>query len=139
MKKTLLFLLTIALSACGGISQITSEDAAMTARRLPNINPRGGQLCIFRSSNVVGMAMTYEIYADDEYIGRLPNDTYFCINLEPGEYVISTGGSWQRAGAETIISRGKRKFMELYVGMNGVSINSVTPEVGLAGIYDTIK
>lgn len=138
MKQTLLFLLTIALSACGGISQITSEDAAMTARRLPNINPRGGQLCIFRSSNVVGMAMTYEIYADGEYIGRLSNDTYFCTNLEPGEYVISTGGSWQRAGAETVISRGKRKFMELYVGMNGVSINSVTPEVGLAGIRDAM-
>lgn len=139
MKKILLFLLTITLSACGGVSQITSEEAAVTARRLPNIDPRGGQLCMFRSSNFVGAAMTYEIYADDEYIGRLPNDTYFCINLEPGEYVISTGGSWQRAGAETIISRGKRKFMELYVGMNGVSIHSVTPEVGLAGIYDTIK
>ena len=138
MKKILLFLVSITLSACGRVSQITSEDAAMTARKLPNIDPRGGQLCMFRSSNAVGVAMTYEIYADDEYIGRLPNDTYFCINLEPGEYVISTGGSWQRAGAETIISRGKRKFMELYVGMNGVSIHSVTPEVGLAGIRDSI-
>lgn len=139
MKKILSFLLTITLSACGGVSQITSEEAAVTARRLPNIDPRGGQLCMFRASNVVGVAVSYEIYADDEYIGRLSNDAYFCINIEPGEYIISTGGSWQRAGAETIISRGKRKFMELYVGMNGVSIHSVTPEVGLAGIYDTIK
>lgn len=68
----------------------------------------------------------------------MSNDAYFCINLEPGEDVISTGGSWQRAGAETIISRGKRKFIELYVGMNGVSIHSVTPEVGLAGIRDSM-
>ena len=139
MKKFLLLSLVFSLSGCGVVSQTTPETSAFTMQQLPALDSRGGQLCIFRASNFAGAGTAYKIYADDEYIGRLPNNSYFCINLELGEYVISTGGSWQRAGTETIISQGKRKFMELYVGMNGVSIHSVTPDVGLAGIYSTIK
>lgn len=138
MKKCLFIVLTLMLSGCGNISQLTPEIADYVEPRLPYIDPRGGQLCMFRASNYVGTFMSYDIYADDEYIGRLPNGSYFCTNLEPGEYIISTGGTWQRGGADIFITKGRRKFMELYVGMGGTRVDSVIPEVGLAGIYDAM-
>ncbi len=138
MKKASLILLTLALVGCGTVSQISPEQMTITERYLPAIDPRGGQLCVFRASNYVGMPLSYEIYANNEFIGRLRNSSYFCTNLEPGEYVISTGGTWHRGGAEIVISQGRRKFMELYVGSAGVRFDSVIPEVGLAGIHDTM-
>ena len=138
MTKILLVILSVSLVGCGAVSQLSPEMADVIERRLPFIDPRGGQLCMFRASNFVGAAMSYDIYANNEYIGRLPNSSYFCTNLEPGEYVISTGGTWQRGGSEIIISKGRRKFMELHVGTGGIRVDSVIPDVGLAGIYDAM-
>jgi len=137
MKKASLIIMALALVGCGQVSQITPEIVAFTEPKLPNIDPRGGQLCIFRASNFLGATTAVKLYANTDYIGRLTNGSYFCTNLEPGEYIISTGGSLSRAGAEINIVQSRRKFMELYVG-SGIRIDAVIPEVGLAGIYDTM-
>jgi len=140
MKKYLPLLPILALAACGGMSQITPDMEIATENRLPDIDPRGGQLCIFRASNFIGGGASCEINANNEYIGRLPNSSFFCINLMPDEYTLTGrcfGGA--RFGAETIIRQGQRRFMELQVASTGVQLISHTRETALGGLYDAMK
>ncbi|MDL2296065.1 hypothetical protein LJC18_04655 [Lachnospiraceae bacterium OttesenSCG-928-E19] len=139
--KYICLLLPMVLVACGGISEISHQEEVMTESRLPLIDPRGGQLCVFRVYNLTGSMVAYSIKADDEYIGRLSNDSYFCVNLTPGEYVINgdtTHFGSQRVAAEVKIKQGMRKFMELQVGYSSVLSNQ-TQSIGLAGIYSVMN
>jgi hypothetical protein len=136
MKKLIICSLLL-LTACGGISQITPDIEKQTESKLPAIDSTGGQLCLFRVANFVSMGSSCEIFANEEYIGRLPNSSYFCANLSPDEYTITAkcfGGG--RMGAETTIRAGQRKYIELSAA--NISLTSQTREIGLAGIYGTM-
>jgi len=137
MKKLIPVFSVLALTACGGISEITPDMQAATEKKLPAIDSKGGQLCIFRVSNAIGMAVICDMYANDEFIGRLSNRSYFCVNLSPDEYTITGkcfGGS--RVGAEVNIRQGQRKYMEL---SGGPVLQSQTREVGLSGIHGVMN
>ena len=135
MKKSIMLSSLIFLTACGGVSQITPMQQSQVEQLLPAIDSAYGQICIFRASNYGGAAVSFEMRANGESIGRLSNSSYFCTNLSPDEYII-TGESWTgyRVSAETIIRSGTRKYMELQVGMDNQLILQ-TRELGLAGIY----
>ena len=138
MKKFIILGFVCGLTACGGISEITPDVQYQTESQLPAIDTGMGQLCIFRVSNMTGMAVALEMLANDKYIGRLPNSSYFCANLIPDEYIITGTPTWNegnnRASAETIVRAGTRKYMELQVGMN-MGLSTTTRELGLAGIH----
>jgi len=134
-----ILLLPLMLVTCGGIRDISPAQQFATEQQLPPIDPRGGQLCAFRVSNFSGAAITYDLRANDEPIGRLSNNSYFCVNLLPKEYVISGDSSYwgaRRVGTETIIRQGERRFIELQVGASPI-LSTQTREIGLAGIHST--
>jgi hypothetical protein len=126
------------LAACGGISEIDRDTMTRTESRLPPIDPRGGQLCVFRVQHYMLMMVAQDVWADGEFIGHLPNDSWFCVNLTPGDYIITTDGSLGfRAGANVAINARVRKFMEL--NADAKNLIPQTPEVGLAGIYSAMQ
>jgi hypothetical protein len=132
MKKVLL--VTILLAGCGGISQLSPDGQQLVESQLPAIETGTGQLCIFRASYLAGMGAGCDLYANEQKIGRLPNSSYFCANLTPGEYTINAkcfGGA--RMGAETIIKSGERKYMELSVASS--TLMGQTRDTGLSGIH----
>lgn len=135
MKKIIILCALVSLSGCGGITMIDEKQQAMIETKLPAIDPKGGQLCICRASNFAGSGAIVGLKANDENIGELPNSSYFCINLSPDQYSITGDCTMcSRMGSETIIKQGQRKYMELYVGMNGMNLHSTSREIGLSCI-----
>ena len=138
MKQVALCFLFL-LGACGGISAIDENQQITTEAKLPDIDPNSGQLCICRTLNYVGGGGILGLNANDEYIGDMPNGSHLCVNLTPDEYSITgTCTFCPRVGAETTIRKGQRKYMELYVGINGMNLHSTSKEVGLACIAGTM-
>ena len=135
MKKIITMLSVLTLTACGGITRITPESQDSIENLLPVIHPDGGQLCVCRTSNYAGSGLVPILEANGEYIGRLPNNSFFCVNLMPDDYAI-TSDCWNcaRVGAETTIRQGERKFMELFLGFNGKNIHRTSREMGLSCI-----
>lgn len=137
MKKIAIFCSLFALVACGGITAIDENQQAITEARLPPIDPAGGQLCVCRTSNLIGSGAIPGLKASGEYIGDVPNSSYLCVNLSPDEYSITGDCTLcSRVGAETIIKQGQRKYMEMYVGANGMNLHSTSREIGLSCIAD---
>lgn len=137
MKKLIMLSGLIVLAACGGISQITPEQEIITENKLPIIEPAKGQLCMFRVANFVSMGSSCDVFANDEKIGRLPNSSYFCVNLLPAEYTIAAkcfGGG--RQSASIIITQGQRKYMEMSAA-NGTMMPQ-SKSIGLSGINQTM-
>jgi hypothetical protein len=140
MRKLIILCSLYALAACGGITQIDENQQAITEAKLPAIDPAGGQLCVCRASNYVGGGAILGLKANGEYIGDVPNGSYLCANLSPDEYSITGDCTLcSRVGAETLIKQGQRKYMELYVGMNGMNLHSTSREIGLSCIADAMK
>ena len=135
MRKLTFLSILLALGACGGITMVDESGQETIESRLPPINDAGGQLCVCRTSNFIGSGAIPGLKANGEYIGDVPNGSSFCVNLSPDEYSITGDCTLcSRFGAETVIRQGQRKYMEMYVGANGMNLHSTSREIGLSCI-----
>ena len=138
MKKLIILNSILVLSACGGIKMIDANQQTIIEKQLPKIADKGGQLCICRANNFLAAVRSYDMTANKEFIGNLPNDSYFCVNLSPDEYLIAgdSGFGMPRVSAETTIKQGQRKYMEVQI--NTGTLSTTSSEVGLSCIAGTM-
>lgn len=132
MKR--LLIVGLLLSGCGGISIVGEEVQSQVESKLPSIPSDQGQLCICRVYNFARFTSVFDMKANGEDIGRLSSGSYFCINLEPDEYIISTKLGFNRASEEVLIRPGVRKYMDFQFGLDGLDFDSTSREVGLSCI-----
>ena len=129
MKKLTLLLSVLLLISCGDIRVIEEKQQEIVEAKLPEIEEGKGQLCICRSI-LSGVGASFTISVNGEPIVESSRPSFFCVNLRPGEYII-TGGSG--IGMETTIRQEQRRFVE-FSGVGGLGFNITSREIGLSCI-----
>ena len=133
MKKLIPIIPILLLLSCGGsIRMIDEQQQAIVESQLPPMHPDGGQLCVCTTSGF-GLSRAVTMEANGEHIGRLPGGSFFCVNLRPDDYIITANcPTCPRRTLETSIRQGRRRYMEISIGIEGMILQSVTQEQGLS-------
>lgn len=86
----LLLCMTLAmLGGCKSVPMVSqAEDASSKQFKLPPPNVAG--IYIFRDSGWMGKTQVKSVWLDGQLLGRLPDDTYFNLEIAPGAHRLST-------------------------------------------------
>lgn len=90
IRITFIVLLTLLFSACVPKVQMASKAVETQSKEFyPNAN--SAYIYIFRIGSGVGSVRLLPVKLDGKLMGHLVNDTYFMLEVEPGEHTINLG------------------------------------------------
>ena len=139
MKKYLVVFLLF-LTSCQTIvvPQITKKIRNDIDNNLPKIENGKGQICFYRLKTLIGSGYSPNVFVNNEKVGEISNNSYFCKNFTPGNYSVKmevplSSDLWQ----EVSIVKNKRKFVLITYG-NYKAIEEVSQVPALGYLYKII-
>lgn len=87
----ILFVLSMLLGACASVP-LASPEIDM---KMKHLTPPHGKalLYVYRNAIFAGSAVIFEIYVDEQPVGKLAESTYLAVLLEPGKHRINSSAS----------------------------------------------
>ena len=124
-----------ALSSCASVP-IASTQLEQTAKKF-NPPPGSAAIYIFRSKQIVGSAVLFNIRIDDKLTGRIAPGTFIYCTVKPGKHlIISSGGIPDKvASLEFDTGKGALCFLQVGPGWNGIKIEQINVNSGREKIF----
>lgn len=139
MKKYLVVFLLF-LTSCQTIvvPQITKKIRNDIDNNLPKIENEKGQICFYRLKTLIGSGYSPNVSVNNEKVGEISNNSYFCKNFTPGNYSVKEEVPLSSdLRQEVSIVKNKRKFVLITYG-NYKAIEEVSQVPALGYLYTII-
>ena len=105
---------------------------------LPKIENEKGQICFYRLKALVGSGYSPDVFVNNEKVGKISNNSYFCKNFTPGNYNVKVEIPLSSdLRQEVSIVKNKRRFVLITYG-NYKAIEEVSQVPALGYLYTII-
>lgn len=139
MKKYLsIFLLFLASCQTIVVPEITKKVRNDIDKNLPKIENEKGQICFYRLKALVGSGYSPDVFVNNEKVGEISNNSYFCKNFTPGNYNVKVEIPLSSdLRQEVSVVKNKRKYI-LVTYENNKEIEEVSQVPALGYLYTII-
>lgn len=139
MKKYLsIFLLFLASCQTIVVPEITKKVRNDIDKNLPKIENEKGQICFYRLKALVGSGYSPDVFVNNEKVGEISNNSYFCKNFTTGNYNVKVEIPLSSdLRQEVSVVKNKRKYI-LVTYESNKEIEEVSQVPALGYLYTII-
>lgn len=119
VKSVLTLIAIVLITGCAATGSLYTEIESS----IPSLSKDKGRIYFYRSSTIVGGAITSDIRLNDRVVGRSVRGSFFYVDEAPGNYTVTTSTEVERQ-LTLALSAGETKYVQTSVSM-GVLVGRI--------------